>query len=144
MYQSKRVPGARAACASWLIGEWWHSAQGQQGNDAIVVDGNMNILRVCPASAHPTALDLVFVRRAARATTTCTRGATTTISTFAPRLPSHRSRPRFLPQGGPDDDTLTATGTVSLLSGGDGAGDSCTLDGVKKTDSDGSTYSGCE
>ena len=72
------------------------------------------------------------------------RGEAATISTFAPRLPSHLSRPRFLPQGGPDDDTLTATGTVSLLSGGDGAGDSCTLDGVKKTDSDGSTYSGCE
>ena len=70
--------------------------------------------------------------------------AATTISTFAPRLPSHRSRPRFLPQGGPDDDTLTATGTVTRLQGGAGAGDSCTLDGVTKTASDGSKFAGCE
>ena len=106
----------------------------------------MNILRVCPASAHPTALDLVFVRRAARATTTCTRGATTTISTFAPRLPSHLSRPRFLPQGGPDDDTLTATGTdLFIFDGGPGT-DTCTYNGDQVTDGAqiGNAGAGCE
>ena len=32
----------------------------------------------------------------------------------------------------------------SYMRGGQGLGDSCTLNGVKKTDSDGSKYSGCE
>ena len=45
------------------------SAQGLEGNDAIVVDGNRNDLDVCPASALPTAPDLIFFRRAATATT---------------------------------------------------------------------------
>ena len=39
------------------------------GNDAIVVEGDYNYLFVCPASALPAALDLVFFRRARRATT---------------------------------------------------------------------------
>ena len=40
--------------------------------------------------------------------------------------------------------TLTATGTVTRLRGEGGAGDSCTLDGVTKTASDGSKFAGCE
>ena len=39
------------------------SAQGLNGKDAIVVNGDVNRLYVCPASALPAALDL-FVRRA--------------------------------------------------------------------------------
>ena len=62
----------------------------------------------------------------------------------ASTLPWHRSRPRFLPQGGGGADTLTATGSVLRLRGEGGAGDSCTLDGVTKTAGDGSKYSGCE
>ena len=62
-----------------------------------------------------------------------------------PRVrPLHSSRPRFLPQGGGGDDTLTAIGTVTRLQGEGGAGDSCTLDGVTKIDSDGSKFAGCE
>ena len=49
-----------------------------------------------------------------------------------------------IPQGDEDDDTLTATGSVRYMQGGPGADDSCTLDGVTKTDSDGFTYDGCE
>ena len=62
----------------------------------------------------------------------------------ASTLPWHRSRPRFLPQGGGGADTLTATGSVLRLRGEGGAGDSCTLDGVTKTASDGSKFAGCE
>ena len=79
------------------------------------------------------------------------------------RLP-YRSRPRFLPQGwegndeliadggrnglfgGDDDDTLIATGTVDYLRGDAGA-DSCTLNGGRKVEGDGSfsdPYRGCE
>ena len=62
-----------------------------------------------------------------------------------PRVrPPHRSRPCFLPQGGGDDETLTATGSVAFLRGNAGAGDSCTLNGVTKTESDGIRYGGCE
>ncbi len=65
-----------------------------------------------------------------------------------PRVrPPHRSRPRFLPQGGDDDDTLTATGTVIRLEGNAGAGDSCTLDGDRKFQGSGpgfDPYFGCE
>ena len=62
-----------------------------------------------------------------------------------PRVrPPHPARPRFLPQGGGGDDTLTATGSVERLRGEGGAGDSCTLNGVTKTAGDGSKFSGCE
>ena len=65
-----------------------------------------------------------------------------------PRVrPPHRSRPRFLPQGDEDDDTLTATGSVRYMQGGPGADDSCTLDGIRKVEGDGSYYDpyrGCE
>ena len=65
-----------------------------------------------------------------------------------PRVrPPHRSRPRFLPQGGGDDDTLTATGSVAFLTGDAGTGDSCTLDGVRKFQGSGpgfDPYGGCE
>ena len=37
-----------------------------------------------------------------------------------------------------------ATGSVFLLRGEGGAGDSCTLNGVTKTESDGIRYGGCE
>ena len=53
-----------------------------------------------------------------------------------------KARARCPGQAG--DDVLIATGSVSYLGGGDGADDSCTLDGVTKTDNDGSKYSGCE
>ena len=43
--------------------------QGGYGNDELTADGNSNILKVCPASALPTALDLVSFRRATAATT---------------------------------------------------------------------------
>ena len=43
--------------------------QGDEGDDTIVVKGDRNGLRVCPASALPTAPDHVSFRRAARATT---------------------------------------------------------------------------
>ena len=43
--------------------------QGNEGNDYLYVTGSEIDLRVCPASAFPTALDLVFFRRAAAATT---------------------------------------------------------------------------
>ena len=66
---------------------------------------------------------------------------------FAPRPPPCRSRPYFLPQGEAGDDTLNATGTVLALRGGAGADDSCTLDGIRKVEGDGSYYDpyrGCE
>ena len=65
------MPGARSARAIRLLAYymWWNSAQGYEGNDAIVAEGDRNGLHVCPASALPTALDLVFFRRAATATT---------------------------------------------------------------------------
>ena len=43
--------------------------QGNEGNDELTVTGDNNHLIVCPASALPAALDLVFFHWAARATT---------------------------------------------------------------------------
>ena len=43
--------------------------QGDEGSDYLYATGSDNILSVCPASALPTALDLVPFRRAAMATT---------------------------------------------------------------------------
>ena len=43
--------------------------QGDNGDDVLIADGRRNYLSVCPASARPTPLDLVFFRRAAAATT---------------------------------------------------------------------------
>ena len=42
--------------------------QGRDGNDELSAIGNRNYLYVCPASALPTPLDLVFFRRATAAT----------------------------------------------------------------------------
>ena len=63
----------------------------------------------CPASALPVALDIVSFRRAATATTRWKRKATAS-SSFAPCPPAHRSRPRFLPQGGDDTDSCKKDG----------------------------------
>ena len=72
------------------------------------------------------------------------------------RLPPARFPSDWLRNGRPDnrfaqgdggDDTLTATGTVITLRGDAGAGDSCTLDGVRKFQGSGSfsdPYRGCE
>ena len=60
------------------------------------------------------------------------------------RVHNAQAGDRFLPQGGGGADTLTATGSVIRLRGEGGAGDSCTLDGVTKTASDGSKFAGCE
>ena len=43
--------------------------QGGDGDDTLIADGDINDLYVCPASALPTAPDLVFFRRAATTTT---------------------------------------------------------------------------
>ena len=43
--------------------------QGDEGDDELTADGDYNRLDVCPASALPTAPDLVSFRRAATATT---------------------------------------------------------------------------
>jgi hypothetical protein len=45
------------------------SLSGDKGNDTLTATGDFNRLYVCSASALPTALDLVFFRRAGRATT---------------------------------------------------------------------------
>ena len=53
----------------------------------------------------------------------------------------------FPPQGGGGNDTLTATGSVERMWGGDGASDSCAVDGIRKAEGNGSNsdpYFGCE
>ena len=45
------------------------SDEGDAGNDVLIADGFNNGLYVCPASALPTAPDLVSFRRATAATT---------------------------------------------------------------------------
>ena len=49
--------------------------QGGDDDDYMYADGNNNDLQVCPASALPAALDLVFFRRAATATTRALQAA---------------------------------------------------------------------
>ena len=76
----------------------WHRSrprflpQGEEGNDAIVVDGYGNTLRVCPASALPTAPDLVFFRRAATASTRARPAAPVTPSLGANPKPDDGRR----------------------------------------------------
>ena len=62
---------------------------------------------------------------------------------FAPRPPSPPLSTSFSSQGNDGDDVLIADGTVDYLRG-DAGTDSCTLNGVKKIDSDGSKFAGCE